>query len=49
MAKKTKSTPETDDLPKTEAEQRAEVMIRRMKRNLRKSWACLLYTSFVGK
>ena len=39
MAKKTKSTPETDDLPTTEAEQRAEVMIRRMKRNLRKSWA----------
>ena len=39
MAKKNKATPEGEDLPKTEAEQRADVMIRRMKRNLRKSWA----------
>lgn len=39
MAKKNKVAPEGDDLPKTEAEHRADVMIRRMKRNLRKSWA----------
>ncbi len=39
MAKKNKPTPDADVLPQTEAEQRAEVMIRRMKRNLRKSWA----------
>ena len=39
MAKKTKAAPEAEALPQSQAEQRAEVMIRRMKRNLRKSWA----------
>lgn len=39
MAKKNKSVPDADAAPQTEVEQRAEVMIRRMKRNLRKSWA----------
>ncbi len=39
MAKKNQPSPETAALPQSEAEQRAEVMIRRMKRNLRKSWA----------